>query len=205
MSGTVDLTGHTVFVVDDDAAVLEAVRITLERVGADLCCFSDGASCLKALHSASCDLLITDVKMPGMSGLKLLREIECLVPSLPVVLMTGYGDIHQAVEALKAGAADFIEKPLEMNSLLSVVKSAIGRNGGSPRCPAKILSAVELEVLRLLLAGKTTKEIATLRHRSVRTIEDERARIMAKLGARNPVELLKRVAAVRLPDVLREP
>jgi len=205
MSRPVDLRGRTVFVVDDDATVLEAVQITLERIGADLHCFSDGASCLKALHSTSCDLLITDVKMPGMSGLKLLREIECLVPSLPVVLMTGYGDIPLAVEALKSGAADFIEKPLEMNSLVSVAKSAIGRSGRRPHRPAQVLSAVEFEVLRLLLAGKSTKEIAKLRHRSVRTIEDERARIMVKLDARNPVELLKRVAAVRLPDVLKEP
>jgi FixJ family two-component response regulator len=202
MSKTTNLRGHTVFVVDDDAAVLEAVQITLERVGANPRCFSDGAGCLKALHSTSCDLILADVKMPGMNGLKLLREIECLVPSMPVVLMTGYGDIHVAVEALKAGAADFIEKPLEMNSLLSVLRSAIGRHSGSPRRPAAVLSAIELEVLRLLLAGKSTKEIAKLRHRSVRTIEDERARIMTKLGARNPVELLRKVASVRLPDVL---
>ena len=202
MSNTTELRERTVFVVDDDATVLEALQITLERVGADPRCFSDGASCLKALRSTPCDLLITDVKMPGMNGLKLLREIECLVPSLPVVLMTGYGDLHVAVEALKAGAADFIEKPLEMNSLLSVLRLAVSRNSGSPRRPAKVLSAIELEVLRLLLAGKSTKEIAKLRHRSVRTIEDERARIMTKLGARNPVELLRKVASVRLPDVL---
>jgi len=180
------------------------VKTTLELAGAGVCCFSDGKSCLKALGSALCALLITDLKMPNMSGISLLQEVMRLAPSLPVVLMTGYGDIPLAVGALKAGAFDFIEKPLERNKLLSVAKTALAsrRSGVGP--PSKVLTPLEQEVLRLLLAGKTAKEIAQLRHRSRRTIEDERARIMAKLGARNLIDLFKKVASFHLPEVLEE-
>ena len=205
MTRKVDLTGRSICVVDDDITVLKAVCMTCEQVGADTHCFSDAASCLKALHSGCCDLLITDVKMPGMNGLELLREVERVIPSLPVLLMTGYGDVPLAVEALKAGAADFIEKPLEMSSLLSALESAIDGSHGVSGRAGPVLSKVELRVLRLLLAGKTVKEIASLRHRSLRTIEDERARILRKLGAKNVVELLNKVGNVRLPDILKEP
>jgi len=102
------------------------------------------------------------------------------------------------------GAVDLIEKPLEMKSLLSAAGSAISHSAGHEHRVDKVLSKVELDVLRLLLAGKTTREIAEQRHRSMRTIEDERSRVMRKLGARSMVELLKKVAAVRLPDVLQE-
>lgn len=204
MSKAVDLTGQRIGVVDDDVTVLEAIRMTLEQVGAETRCFSEGPACLQALGSWRCDLLIADVRMPGMSGLELLREVERVVPSLPVLLVTGYGDVPMAVDAMKAGAADFLEKPLEANSFLSTVASAIRRSSGAARRTDEILTKVELEVLRSILAGKTTREIAERRHRAVRTIEDERARIMRKLGARNITELLKLVGNVRLPDVLRE-
>ena len=204
MSRTVDLTGQRICVVDDDVTVLEAIRMTLEQVGAETRCFSEGPACLQALGSGRCDLLIADVKMPGISGLELLREVERVVPCLPVLLVTGYGDVPMAVDAMKAGAADFMEKPLEMNSFLTTVESAISGSRGAPRRADEVLTRVELEVLRSLLAGKTTREIAKLRHRAVRTIEDERARIMRKLGARSVAELLKLVANVRLPDVLQE-
>lgn len=205
MSGTVDLTGRSIFVVDDDATVLAAVKTTLEQAGANVCCFSSGPRCLQALRAASCHLLIADVKMPVMSGTKLLREVASLVPCLPVVLMTGYGDIPLAVDALKAGATDFIEKPLERDQLLFTTETALGSSSGSAPVSLKALSEIELQVLKLLLAGKTTKEIAAIRHRSVRTIEEERSRIMAKLGAANPVDLLKRVARVHIPDILTKP
>jgi two-component system response regulator FixJ len=195
---------QSIFFVDDDSAVCKVVGRTLEQVGAKVTCFERPEDCLEELHSQPCDLLITDLKMPSMSGIELLRKVKRIIPSLPVLVVTGYGDVPVAVEALKAGAADLIEKPLEKNSLLSAVELAISRSNGSALRPGKVLSEVELEVLRLLLAGKTTKEIARVRHRAIRTIEDERSRIMQKIGARNIVELLKRVAIVRLPDVLQK-
>lgn len=204
MSKPVNLSGHRLFAVDDDVAVLNAVRITFERAGAEVSCFSDGDSCLKALRSTPCDLVFADVKMPGMDGAILLRKIGSLNPSLPVVLMTGYGDVALAVKALKAGAADFIEKPLEMHQLLSTARTAIDQSCGSASSVAELLSPTELDVLRMLLAGRTSKEIAELRSRSLRTIEDHRAHIMSKFDVKNMVELLKKVAAVRLPEILQE-
>jgi len=137
-----------------------------------------------------------------MSGMELLREVKCLMPSLPVLIITAYGDVPVAVEAMKAGAADFLEKPLERQSFLSAVGFAIKRTMRSHPAVLKLFTQTELQVLRLILQGKSTKEIAALRDRSFRTIEDERRRIMAKVGATNMVELIRCIAAVRFPDLL---
>jgi len=190
-----------VFFVDDKPKVLKIVSRTLEQAGLKVSCFASGAECLKQLRSRMCDLLITDVKMPEMDGIELLTEVKRIIPSLPVLVITGYGDIKMAVRALKVGASDFIEKPLDRQSFLSAVESALKRNILTPVHVVKVLTETEIRVLRLILDGKSTKEIARLRHRSVRTIEDQRAQIMHKLGVDNLVDLVKQTAVVRLVEL----
>lgn len=189
-----------IFFVDDEPGVRRAVHGTLNQNGLKVNCFACAADCLKELHSQTCDLLITDVRMPGMNGLELLTEAKRIFPSLPILVISGYGDIPMAVEALKTGALDFIEKPLDRSSFLSAVESALKQGSKTHPVLAEALTKTETKVLHLLLDGKSTKKIAKLRHRSVRTIEDQRRNIMHKLRVDNLVDLVKRVAVVRVID-----
>jgi len=193
-----------IFFVDDQTDVCKAVCSTLEETGFKVSCFSCGADCLVQLRSQKCDLLITDLKMPGINGLELLMEVKRLIPSLPVLVLTGYGDIPTTVRALREGASDFLEKPLDRQSLLLAVESVLNQNTQTHRFVGKVLSRSEMGVLRLLLDGKNTKEIARLQHRSARTIEDHRCSIMHKLGVNNMVDLVKQTAVVRLLDVWKK-
>ena len=189
-----------VFFVDDKPKVRKVVGRTLKQIGLKVSCFASGAECLKQLRSRRCNLLITDVKMPEMDGIELLTEVKRIIPSLPVLIVTGYGDIPMAVEALKVGASEFIEKPLERQSFLSVVESVLKRNAQIHWLVGSVLTKTEMEVLRLILDGKSTKEMAMLRDRSVKSIERHRSRIMRKLGVDNLVDLVKQTAVVRLPE-----
>jgi len=193
-------TKQHVFFVDDKPKVCKMVGRTLEQAGLEVSCFVSGGECLKQLRCRMCDLLITDVKMPEMDGIELLTEVKRIIPSLPVLVITGYGDTRMAVKALKIGALDFIEKPLDRQSFLSAVESALKRNAQTPRPMSGVLTKTEMEILRLILDSKSNKEIARLRHRSVRTIEDHRSRIMRKLGVDNMVDLVKQTAVVRLVE-----
>jgi len=187
-----------IFFVDDEPEICKIVCSTLEETGFKVSTFARGADCLIQLRHQICDLLITDVKMPGMNGLGLLTEVKRLIPSLPVLVISGYGDIPTAVKALKEGALDFIEKPLNRKTLLSAVESALSQNHRPKQAVKQILTKSEMKVLRLLLNGKRTKEIARLQHRSIRTIEDHRSHIMHKLGVDNLVDLVKQTTVVRL-------
>lgn len=190
-----------IFFVDDDPDIRIVVGRTLEKIGTKVTCFAFGSDCLEQLHSQRCDLLIIDVKMPDMDGIKMLTEVKSIMPSLPVIVITGYGDIPMAVEALKAGASDFIEKPLDRKSFLSSVESVLKQNLREHPIIDKVLTKTEIKVLRLILDGKSTKEIAEFLHRSVRTIEDHRAHIMQKFGVDNLVDLVKQTATVRMPNL----
>ncbi len=190
-----------VFFVDDKPKIRKMVGRTLEQAGLKVSCFAYAAECLKQLRCQTCDLLITDVKMPEMDGIELLTEVKRIIPSLPVLIVTGYGDIPMAVKALKAGSLDFIEKPLDRQSFLSAVKSALKRNTRTPVPVGQVLTETEIRVLRLILDGKSNKEMARLRHRSVRTIEEHRSRIMHKLGVDNLVDLVKQTAIVRMVEL----
>jgi len=148
-----------------------------------------------------CDLLITDVKMPEMDGIELLIEAKRIIPSLSVLVITGYGDIPMAIRALKAGASDFIEKPLDRQSFLLVVESILKRTTLAEPVVGKLLTRTEMKVLRLILDGKSNKKIARLLHRSVRTIEDHRSHIFHKFGVDNLVDLVKRAAEMGLVDL----
>jgi len=187
-----------IFFVDDEAGVRRAVAKTLERMGSKVICFARAADCLEQLRSKRCDLLITDVKMPGMNGIQLLTEAKRVAPWLPVLVITGYGDVPMAVQALKAGALDFIEKPLDRERFLSAVEEALQRNIPLDRLLGKALTRMEIATLHLVLEGKNNREIAELLHRSVRTIEVHRNRLMRKLGVNNIAALVRRATVLGL-------
>ena len=186
-----------IFVVDDQSKVCEAISETLEQVGAKVTCFARGVECLEQLPVQRCDLLITDLRMPEMNGIELITNVRHLTPWLPILVVTGYGDIPTAVKTTKAGAADLIQKPLNKESFVNKVESIL-REYSDHRRPDKPLTQKELAVLTLVIEGKTNKQIASLLHRSVRTVEVHRSRVMRKLGVNSLVDLLKQAAIMGL-------
>ncbi len=185
-----------VFVVDDDPAVGWALQRALESVGMSVNAFTCAKDCLVALSRQPCDLVITDVRMEGMDGLSLLRDLRHHFPWLQVIVTTAYGTVSLAVTAMKTGAADFLEKPLDRQELLAAVKSAMGTVIQSVSFPRDALSYAEVQVLRLFLEGRTSKETATILNRSTRTVEAHRHNIMRKFGVHNAVQLAQKASAL---------
>jgi two-component system, LuxR family, response regulator FixJ len=201
--------GRVVF-VDDEPRVCSAVSTTLERVGLAVRCFQNASECLDHLTAESCDLLVTDVRMPEMDGMDLLQEIRKRMPWLPVLLVTGYGDVSMAVRAMKGGAADFIEKPLKRDTFLHAVQSVLAKNAGLAALKERGLTKAEMKILHLILEGKNNRDMAVILHRSQRTIEVHRGHLMQKLGVTNIIELLRRATEMGLlqpnpPDTDRSP
>ena len=190
-----------IFFVDDEPKICEVVGDTLEGSGFEVSCFTCAADCLEQLHSPACDLLVTDVKMPDMDGIELLIEAKRLAPWIPILVITGYGNIPMAVTAIKAGAVDFIEKPLDKKSFLWKIESILQQSTFDDSHIGEPLSKKELKVLKLVINGKSNREIAYLLHRSVRTIEVHRANLMRKLDVDNIVELFKRATTMGLVEL----
>jgi len=193
-----------IFFVDDEPKVRMVVRKTLERVGISVTCFGDADTCLARLESVTCDLLITDVKMPGKDGIELLVDVRKQRPWLPVVVVTGFGDVPMAVRALKEGAADFIEKPLDREAFLETVQGLLKQNAKRNSVVNHELTKTEMRILHLILEGKNNREIAGTLHRSPRTVEVHRSHVMHKMGASNIVELLRRAADMGMFDISSE-
>jgi two-component system response regulator FixJ len=192
---------RNVFLVDDDPKILQAAREALESVGLKVTCFTCARDCLEKIVGKKCDLLVTDVRMPGINGMELLAEVRHSAPWLPVLILTAYGDIPMAARAFKNGALDFIEKPFSRETLISAVEDTLRKTGPVDTLLGKSLSKTEMRVLPLLLDGKGNKETALLLNRSVRTIENHRSHIMRKLGADNLIDLFKRAAAMGLVEL----
>jgi len=185
-----------VFIVEDDPAVGSAVQRVLESTGICVNAFTSAKDCLAALSRHPCDVVITDVRMEGTDGLSLLRDLRRRFPWLQIIVATAYGTVPLAVTAMKAGAADFLEKPLDRQELLSAVKRAMDTAGQTVSFPRDALSYAEVQVLRLFLEGQTSKETATALNRSTRTVEAHRHNIMRKFGVHNAVQLAQKASAL---------
>ena len=187
-----------IFFVDDEPQVCKAVSqsLTSQLDNCEVRCFDDADSCLKILRNHDCDLVIADVNLPGTSGLELLDRVKWGRPQLSVLLFSGYADVPMAVRAIKAGAVDFIEKPLDEATFLPVVRKAIKNCHSEDISKGKTLTKSEIKILREVVKGKSNREIAVDLRRSVRTVENHRHRLMHKLGAKNAVDLVKK--AVRI-------
>ena len=190
-----------IFFLDDKPTVREVVRETLEDSNFKVNCFENPIECLAQLRSKKCHLLITDLKMPEKDGIELLTDIQHLAPWVPVLMITGYGDIPTAVKAMKAGAVDFIEKPLDKKNFVRKINSILKKNVSTHPDLGTSLTRTETKTLQLIINGKSNKEIANLLHRSARTIEVHRAHLMHKLGVDNLVDLVKRVGSMGLVDL----
>lgn len=183
-----------IFLVDDDPVILRSASLFLEKYKYKCTCFADGTSCLQEFSPRDCDLLITDIHMPGIDGIELLNQVKKIAPWIPVVVMTSYADIPKAVNAVKSGAFDFIEKPFEVENFIETVELALKQNQFNDSDVGVELTKTERIVLKLVLSGMSNKGIAYTLHRSERTVEVHRSHIMHKLNVDNVVDLVKRAS-----------
>ena len=195
-----------VHVVDDDASVRESLGFLLEAAGFAVRTYASAAAFLNTASDHTVGCVVTDVQMPELSGLELQRRMGELAIRLPVIVMTGHGDVPIAVAALKAGATDFLEKPFEDEQLLAAVNHAIAISQQAREAAAAVaeiaarlatLTPREREVMERLVAGQPNKTIAYDLGSSPRTVEVHRARVMDKMGARSLAELVRMTIAVQ--------
>lgn len=189
-----------VFVVDDEDAIRDSLQALLEVAGFEVRCFDSAVTFLKEMGADQTGCLLADVRMPDMSGLELQARISKSCPGLAVVIMTGHADVPMAVQAMKAGAVDFIEKPFAEDALLAAVRRAVDRSNRQGRQAAErevgaakldSLSVRERQVLAGLVAGHPNKVIAHRLQISPRTVEIYRARLMDKMQAHSLPELVR--------------
>jgi two-component system response regulator FixJ len=195
-----------VHVVDDDEAVRSSLSMLLESAGLTTRTYDSAAAILAAAADLTGGCILSDVRMPEMDGLTLQRHLQDAGCRLPVIIMTGHGDVPVAVQALKAGAADFLEKPFDDERLLKAVGTALDedRRARAERdhiaeMAAKLhsLTPREREVLTHLVEGHPNKTIAHDLGTSPRTVEVQRARVMQKMGASSLAELVRMVLALQ--------
>jgi two-component system response regulator FixJ len=189
-----------VHVIDDDAAIRDSLSFLLNAAGLEVRTYDSAGAFLSALSQADAGCIVTDVSMPEMSGVDLLRRLRDMNVDLPVIVITGHGDIQLAVEAMKLGARDFIEKPINDEVLLASIGSAL--DAGQKRAEEDAEQAAfrqaissltdrERDVLEGLIAGKPNKIIAFDLGISARTVEIYRANVMTKMNAGSLAELVR--------------
>jgi FixJ family two-component response regulator len=198
-------TGSTgaIFIVDDDAAVRDTLSIVFTAAGYEVVRFAEGAAFLAAAKDRSPVCIILDVHIPGKSGLDILKHLSAQDYPAPIFIMSGQGDIAMAVDAIKNGAFDFIEKPFRGSDVVARVRDAIAamdrRASSSRREGAQTinfpgrepLTRREQDVLGYLVDGESNKEMARKLGISPRTVEVHRSRIMEKLSAKNAADLIR--------------
>jgi len=190
-----------VFYADGEKRSTGAVRAALRELGAEVTSFDSAAECLDGLKTCECHVLISNARRPGIEGMELLLGARRIRPSVPVVVLVDHGDIEAAVRAVKAGAADCLERPPETGPLVSAIDAALQESVRRDSPPKRPLSPVEQQVLELVLQGRTNQEIALRLHRSARTIEVHRSHILHKLDADSTAALVRNCIRLRLlPD-----
>ncbi len=189
-----------VHVIDDDEAIRQSLAFLLQAAKLEVKTYSTAMAFLDALPDSASGCVITDVRMPGMSGVDLLRRLKELKIGMPVIVITGHGDVALAVEAMKVGAVDFLEKPFDDDVLLASVQSALKRQDGETKRHIERLeiegrlaglSNRERDVLGGLVAGRANKQIAFDLGISPRTVEIYRANLMNKMKAGSLSDLVR--------------
>jgi two-component system response regulator FixJ len=195
----------TVHLIDDDEGIREALTILLAEAGFMVRTHKSGLDFLDALASATSGVIVSDIRMPGIDGLELQQRLKSAKHALPLIFITGHGDIQMAVQAIKEGASDFLEKPFEDSLLIEAIRVAAMRKtsaaadqpNGEASERIALLTPREKEVLDCLVVGKLNKITAHDLGMSIRTVETHRARIMQKMQARSLSELVRMVMSVR--------
>jgi FixJ family two-component response regulator len=204
----------TVFIVDDDPAILRLISELVTSFGLKIQSWTSAEQFLGECRPNRPGCLILDVNMPGMSGLQLQSVLLAAGITLPVIMITGYGDVRMAVDAMRAGACHFLEKPLRMHELWESIREAIRldekkwlerqqQEANTQRLAS--LSAAERQVFDRLLTGKTNKMIADELGLSVRTVEERRGKLIKKLGIQTRAALVEFAATLAEPQAKKAP
>jgi len=190
----------TIFIIDDDEGIRDGLTMLLESIGQECCSFESGIAFLKAYNKNMSGCIVLDIRMPKMSGLELQRKLKELKCLLPMIFITGHGDIPMAVEAMRLGALDFVRKPFNEQDLIDRINEALEsdekRNNeaiGEHNIKSKFesLSSREKEVLERVAKGLMNKVIAAELSISERTVEVHRSHVMDKLGVKTLAELVR--------------
>ena len=199
----------TVFVVDDDEAVRESLRYLISSVDLQVKTFASATDFLDVYESGLTGCLVVDVRMPGMSGLELQRQLSDRSINLPVIIITGHGDVDMAVRAMKSGAFDFIQKPFNDQVLLDLIQAALDKNARAAEADAERaniadqlnqLTEREREVLNGIVDGSSNKDIAAHLNLSEKTIEFHRSKVMRKMSASSLAELTHKVFVAQMAN-----
>ena len=190
---------RTVFVVEDDPHVRTVLTEVLQREGFSAREFATGEELLASdLGRAGC--IVVDMRLPAMQGEDVIREVKMRNPAVPIVVVTAFGNVHGAVSAMKAGAADYLQKPVDAPQFVAAVRTAVEANAGRENQGAQArvikeklaaLSEDELRVYRLLVAGHPNKQIASMLGNGLRTVELRRATLLKKMNAGSLPELVR--------------
>lgn len=203
-------TESTVFVVDDEPDVRDSISLLLKSVGHAVASFASADEFFEGCYPDRPGCLVLDVRLPGMSGLRMQQALGERGFRLPVIFISGHGDIPMAVRAVQAGALDFLEKPFGDQALIDCVDRALALDAGNRQAEAEraevadglsALTPREYEVLLKLLDGKVNKIVARELDLSTRTVEIHRARVLQKMGVTNAQQLVRRVMASGLVDL----
>lgn len=191
-----------VYVVDDDDAMRDSLKWLLESRGLMVEIYASSEAFLDAFHGGLAGCMVLDVRMPGMSGLELYERLHARASTLPVIFITGHGDVPMAVSALKQGAADFIEKPFNDQEMVGLIERCMKQDRAASEKRAENATAAqrmgsltqrEREVLELIVAGKLNKQIADELGISIKTVEVHRSRVMEKMAVNSVAELVQLV------------
>lgn len=191
----------TAYLIDDDSITLELMRGIVEPIGVDPVCFNSAEAFLDAYAPRPCECVVSDMRMPGVSGLQLHKALQLryAVPP-PLIIVTGYAEVSAAVAAMKQGAFDFVEKPINGHQFLEKLQAALSLSRqlhqqrmhlATRAARIALLTPKEQEVLQAVLDGLPSKDIAGRLNLSVRTVENHRARIMEKLRVNTAMELMR--------------
>lgn len=198
-----------VYVVDDDPEVQHSVQFLMESVGLRARSFSSAGEFMDAYADEGAGCLILDLRMPGMSGLEAQEKLRDRDIDIPVIIMTGHGDVPAAVRAMKMGAIEFLEKPCNDHVLIEKVHAAIEHDVRNRQVRERFedierhlltLSDREKDVMKLIVDGKSNKEVARLLELSPKTVERHRANIMRKLGVGSFAELVQNITVIGFLD-----
>lgn len=190
-----------VHIVDDDESVRDGLKFLLESIGVNIREYARAEEFLTSYESNPPECMLLDVRMPGMSGIELQKQLNGKSIDLPIIILTGHGDIQMAVQAMKKGAIDFIQKPYDQEVLIDLVRNALKKSSEDMRRLLEEeeredrlahLTTRERQVLDLVVVGETNKAIASKLDISPKTVETHRARIMEKLSARSLADLISK-------------
>lgn len=202
-----------VHIIDDDTIMQSLLAEMVNSVGLKTLCYNSGNAFLQAYAQLPCECIVSDVRMPGISGIQLQKALKEKFDIVsPLLLITGYADVSSAVEAMKQGAFDYIEKPVNALAFIEKVQAALQQSKqlnkerlqrSARDARLALLTKKEQEVLELLLQGGTSKQIANAMGLSTRTVENHRARLMAKLHVGSSAELMKEFLLTASPDLMQ--